>query len=160
MALTDKLTAIGNAIRAKTGGTDLIPLADMPAAIESIPSGGSVELCELTIGVHYVQSSEFIVITYDDMPYYGGTMNAEYITLFQNSTVITNAVKGTAIRLKYNGDMVTVTPEGLEFVGTLDGYSLYKILDNTASFWASGRANRELISDTEALHIITGEEPT
>lgn len=40
MALTDKLTAIGNAIRAKTGGTDLIPLADMPAAIESIPSGG------------------------------------------------------------------------------------------------------------------------
>ena len=40
MALTDKLTAIGNAIRSKTGGTDLIPLADMPAAIEGIPTGG------------------------------------------------------------------------------------------------------------------------
>jgi len=39
MALTDKLTAIGDAIRAKTGGTELIPLAEMPARIEAIPSG-------------------------------------------------------------------------------------------------------------------------
>ena len=36
MALTDKLTAIGNAIRAKTGGSSLIPLGDMPAEIGSI----------------------------------------------------------------------------------------------------------------------------
>ena len=43
MALTDKLTAIGNAIRQKTGKTDLIPLADMPNEILSISSGGSVE---------------------------------------------------------------------------------------------------------------------
>lgn len=40
MALTDKLTAIGDAIRSKTGGTDLIPLVDMPAAIEGISGGG------------------------------------------------------------------------------------------------------------------------
>lgn len=41
MALTDKLRAIGNAIRAKTGGTDPIPLTDMPAAIENLASGVS-----------------------------------------------------------------------------------------------------------------------
>lgn len=39
MALTDKLTAIGNAIREKTGKTDLIPLADMPNEILNISSG-------------------------------------------------------------------------------------------------------------------------
>jgi hypothetical protein len=40
MALTDKLSAIGNAIREKNGTTDLIPLADMPQAILDIQSGG------------------------------------------------------------------------------------------------------------------------
>ncbi len=41
MALIDRLTAIGNAIREKTGTTDLIPLADMPSAIASISGGGT-----------------------------------------------------------------------------------------------------------------------
>ena len=38
MALTDKLSAIGNAIRAKTGGTELLTLDAMPneIAVESI----------------------------------------------------------------------------------------------------------------------------
>lgn len=40
MALIDKLTAIGNAIREKTGTTDLIPLANMPQAILNIEGGG------------------------------------------------------------------------------------------------------------------------
>ena len=40
MALTNKLTVIGDAIRAKTGKTDLISLDQMPAEIESIQGGG------------------------------------------------------------------------------------------------------------------------
>ncbi len=36
MALTDKLTAVANAIRAKTGGTEAMTLAQMPAEIGSI----------------------------------------------------------------------------------------------------------------------------
>lgn len=44
MALTDKLVAIGDAIREKTGTTDLIPLADMPQAIKDISSGGTEEI--------------------------------------------------------------------------------------------------------------------
>ena len=40
MALTDKLTAIANAIREKTGKTDLLTLDDMPNEIASIVSGG------------------------------------------------------------------------------------------------------------------------
>ena len=40
MALTDKLSAIGDAIRVKTGKTDLIPLDKMPTEIASIQSCG------------------------------------------------------------------------------------------------------------------------
>ena len=34
------LTAIGDAIRGKTGGTELIPFTDMPNEIASITTGG------------------------------------------------------------------------------------------------------------------------
>ena len=47
MALTYKLTAIGNAIREKTGGTDLLTLDQMPTEISNIQGGGTIE--ELTI---------------------------------------------------------------------------------------------------------------
>lgn len=40
MALTDKLTAIGDAIREKTGGTELLTLDEMPNEIASITTGG------------------------------------------------------------------------------------------------------------------------
>lgn len=40
MALTDKLTAIANAIRAKTGKTEPLTLARMPTEIASISAGG------------------------------------------------------------------------------------------------------------------------
>lgn len=41
MALTDKLNAIGNAIRAKTGKTAKLTLDEMPSEIASIETGGS-----------------------------------------------------------------------------------------------------------------------
>lgn len=40
MALTDKLTAIANAIREKTGGTELLTLDQMPTEIAGIETGG------------------------------------------------------------------------------------------------------------------------
>lgn len=50
MALTDKLTAIANAIRAKTGKTANMTLAEMPVEIASIQTGiipsGSITLTE------------------------------------------------------------------------------------------------------------------
>lgn len=41
MALTNKLSAIGEAIREKTGGVELLTLDEMPEAIRSIETGGS-----------------------------------------------------------------------------------------------------------------------
>jgi hypothetical protein len=43
MALTERLTAIGNAIREKNGTTELIPLTDMPQAILDISGGGGYD---------------------------------------------------------------------------------------------------------------------
>lgn len=40
MALTDKLTAIGDAIRSKTGGSELLTLDEMPQEIQGIQTGG------------------------------------------------------------------------------------------------------------------------
>ena len=48
MALTDKLTNIANAIREKTGGSDLLTLDEMANAISSIESGGSGGLERIT----------------------------------------------------------------------------------------------------------------
>lgn len=42
MALIDKLTAIADAVRAKTGGTELLTLDQMAAAIGGISGGGGV----------------------------------------------------------------------------------------------------------------------
>lgn len=43
MALTDKLTAIANAIRGKTGKADSLTLDQMPGEIEGIQTGGGLD---------------------------------------------------------------------------------------------------------------------
>lgn len=49
MALIDKLNAIGDAIRAKTGGTEKLTLDEMPTQIQSIQTGGNPVITELTV---------------------------------------------------------------------------------------------------------------
>lgn len=70
MALIEKLEAIGDAIRAKTGGTELLTLDAMPqeiAAIETGGGGGSVEPIVLSGECEYAC---------------GGKMGAEFIKLY------------------------------------------------------------------------------
>lgn len=52
MALTDKLTAIADAVRAKTGGTALLSLDDIVSAIGGISSGGGPFANATTLGVY------------------------------------------------------------------------------------------------------------
>lgn len=49
MALTDKLTAIADAIRGKTGGTDPLTLDQMPAEIAGIQAGGGDNLLDYAV---------------------------------------------------------------------------------------------------------------
>lgn len=62
MALTDKLTAIGDAIRSKTGGSDLLTLDEMPQEIQSIQTGGggTSEELDTLIVIEGVDSSPSI----------------------------------------------------------------------------------------------------
>lgn len=68
MALIEKLTAIGEAIRAKTGKSDLLTLEQMPVEIASIESGsggnsggnGSPVLVETVVNL---QTSVSITVT-------------------------------------------------------------------------------------------------
>lgn len=53
MALIDRLTAIGDAIRAKTGIEDVIPLVDMPGIIEAIQGGGEDTVKNLAYVIGY-----------------------------------------------------------------------------------------------------------
>ena len=52
MALTDKLTAIADAVRAKTGGTALLTLDDIVSAISGISGGGGSFTNATTLGVY------------------------------------------------------------------------------------------------------------
>ena len=61
MALTNKLVAIADAIRGKTGKTDTLTLDQMPTEIAGIQAGGGMETGEL-IFTKYHASNDWLVI--------------------------------------------------------------------------------------------------
>ena len=81
MALTNKLSAIGDAIRAKTGKTDLLTLEQMPVEIAAIETGGG---SSGTTGLAAYLNGETTTL-YDDTvtsvrqyAFYSGTNNSSY----------------------------------------------------------------------------------
>ncbi len=98
MALIDKLSAIGDAIREKNGITDLIPLADMPQAILDIVSGGG--------GI--VESTEYLSVTYNDddtitLIDKEGTEHTMVCT-YQGDKLVDVKYDGKTVRLSYKDD--------------------------------------------------------
>ena len=91
MALIDKLTAIGNAIRTKTGTTDLIPLANMPQAILNIGGGGGAPTGNYAEVFNALYNASFMNATIERIDFYianpftthnscfRGTKNLKYI---------------------------------------------------------------------------------
>lgn len=105
MALTDKLTAIADAIRGKTGKTDALTLEQMPGEIEGIQSGGgglpydmgefvldaNTQALVTTDGIPHelgeapdfilVWTDDFADLSADNVNPYGANVNAGYIWL-------------------------------------------------------------------------------
>lgn len=81
MALTDKLAAIANAIRAKTGKADKMVLDDMPDEIAGIETGGSGEWSTVGIATGVEPTGELVL---------DGITCVGYA--FANNTAITKAV--------------------------------------------------------------------
>lgn len=95
MALTNKLSAIGNAIREKTGKTGLMTLDEMPAQIASITtgSGGGGEM-------------EPIVLTTDTNYACAGKVASAYIKNYGN-TISTNDLSNTSYMFyKYENESI------------------------------------------------------
>ncbi len=91
MALTEKLNAIGDAIRAKTGGSEKLTLDQMPTEIASISSGGGAEVepTVLTGSTSYVCS---------------GSVAAAYIKLYGN-TITTKDISSSTDNMFYNSTL-------------------------------------------------------
>ena len=104
MALTNKLSAIGDAIREKTGKSELLTLDAMPGEIASIETGGggSIEVEPIVLGGDCSYSC-------------GGALAEKYIELFGNTITTKNINSATYMFERY--DMETI-PFDINFVVT------------------------------------------
>ena len=95
MALTDKLSAIGDAIRAKTGGTELLTLDAMPNEIASIETGGGGGI-----------EVEPMVLTGDQDYGCSGSIATNYINLYGNTISTKDLANTQYMFYKYKNERV------------------------------------------------------
>lgn len=93
MALIDKLKAIANAIREKSGTTDLIPLMDMPQAILDL-SGGA----EYT-SIVYNEDNTITLIDKDGVEH-------EVVCVYEDDKLKSVSYDGKEVALTYDGDVL------------------------------------------------------
>lgn len=80
MAITDKLSAIGKAIRKKTGKGEKLTLDQMPGEIAGI-SGGVLTPLTVTENGTYYPTYEAATVTWDENTEYDGTLDVDGIFL-------------------------------------------------------------------------------
>lgn len=129
MALTDKLSAIGSAIREKTGGTELLTLDAMPVAIQGIQAGGGE--------LKYIQMVKRFSIPKNQ----NGTETITNTNLPTNYTFI--MVMNDAIT-RYN--VSTGIVERIQTGGDINGISYYIGYDKTTQTISIGWSNASSIS--------------
>lgn len=102
MALTDKLSAIGSAIREKTGGTELLTLDAMPVAIQGIQAGGG-ELKYIQMVKSFSMpknKSGTQTITNTNLP-----TNYTFVMVMNGAITRYNASTGIVERIQTGGDI-------------------------------------------------------
>lgn len=129
MALTDKLSAIGSAIREKTGGTELLTLDAMPVAIQGIQAGGGE--------LKYIQMA-----TRFSMPKNkNGTKTITNTNLPTNYTFVM-VMNGAITRYNVSTGIV----ERIQTGGDIDGVSYYIGYDKTTQTISIGWSNASTVS--------------
>lgn len=154
MALTDKLTAIAEAIRGKTGGSDLLTLDEMAVAIEAIEAGAGqdntvVEFSQINTTVQqYIDASS----CYTDANYADTTVMSNYSPGTTENYALEKPL-GYDITVRNAGTLYIVdeeTGKGNEPVDVSAGaYTIYNLIpghiyrwiikDSTGSITQAGR---------------------
>lgn len=134
MALTSKLTAIADAIRAKTGNTDPMTLSDMAYEISTIQVGGgydfskmynvNLEIPAYTTATFKTSSSSGMFVEHTETT---SRRPSDYVPSPTNM-IITNL----SVDERFVIGMVS-------YIGALDGMSVYAVLrDGTIPFMSGG----------------------
>lgn len=129
MALTDKLSAIGSAIREKTGGTELLTLDAMPVAIQGIQAGGGE--------LKYIQMATSFSMPKNK----NGTKTITNTNLPTNYTFVM-VMNGAITRYNVSTGIV----ERIQTGGNIDGVSYYIGYDKTTQTISIGWSNASTVS--------------
>lgn len=143
MALIDKLTNIAEAIRGKTGGTELLTLDEMATAISSITGAGGVD-------IHI----ETLITFAQDMTYSEMINTAQYRLRYKNSMVFLIATGSTAASSgNYTINCFWIAHSGVNIIFGKHQYAFGKVPpDNFKNFNEMFEANRSFkISDDGVL---------
>lgn len=137
MALIDKLSAIGSAIREKTGGTELLTLDAMPIAIYGIQAGGGE--------LKYIQ-----MVKRFSMP-----KNKNGIETITNTNLPTNytfimVMNGAITRYNVSTGIV----ERIQTGGDINDVSYYIGYDKTTQTISIGWSNASTVSVTSRDYYI------
>ena len=149
MALIDKLTAIGNAIREKTGTTDLIPLADMPQAILNIESGGGASEGNYKEAFNGLANASFMNSNIDRIDFYIANPFTSHNNFLRNTRNLKyvkgiNMSNSTAIRFMFSGSFIETIEEPLDFS---------KVNDTTSAFACDHLREIRFVSGTIKISI-------
>ena len=149
MALIDKLTAIGNAIREKTGTTDLIPLADMPQAILNIESGGGASEGNYKEAFNGLANASFMNSNIDRIDFYIANPFTSHNNFLRNTRNLKyvkgiNMSNSTAIRFMFSGSFIETIEEPLDFS---------KVNDTTSAFACDHLREIRFVPETIKISI-------
>lgn len=137
MALTDKLSAIGSAIREKTGGTELLTLDAMPVAIQGIQAGGGE--------LKYIQ----MVKSFSMPKNKSGTQTITNTNLPTNYTFVM-VMNGAITRYNVSTGIVERVQSG-EYINDVSYYIGY---DKTTQTVSIGWSNASTVSVSSRDHYI------
>lgn len=143
MAITEKLTAIADAIRSKTGETATMTLAQMPTKIEGISTGAETET--YTFDQRRTEVANYLNnVTYDPTDYTTSQI-ANYVT-----TTSANHPVGVTINLKSAGTLTIVdgyTGKALTKAVSAGNYTVYNCTPNAESKFVLVNASGEIVQN-------------
>lgn len=149
MALIDKLTAIGNAIREKTGTTDLIPLADMPQAILNIEGGGGASTGNYEEVFNALVNASFMNTNLERVDFYIANPFTSHNNLFRNTGKLkyikgVNMSKSTAARFMFTNSAIETIEEPLDFSRVSDPMNAFACDHLTEVRFVSGTIKKTI----------------